>query len=220
MAKGLSTCPHCGKSSKMIPLTSRPRAATTAGTFQSTESFMDIPLAAPTIEQRSFWANESVSHAITGIFAGGVVLIYGWWYDVANGPIVAGVILAGIVGLPILKMWWYRPKDEGPLSQVEKTVKLKVEAKEAGTIYLDEITERRVIESLSRLGNALLQNPDLETNFSKAAIGRLCKIGGRRYDAIIAEFKRLNYAFVTPNNRTVLTPRCRALLRKSATIPH
>lgn len=222
--KSLLHCPHCGQTSKLIPIKSDiAQAGAPAGVFQSVASSFaaDDITEAVTVERKSFWASEGVNDAIRGLAAAGIIVGYGWYAGIeAAGTIAAGAALAAVVGFPVLKLWWHRPGRPAAPGAKEKTVKLKVESQEGHTIYRDEITDRNTIEQLSNLGDALVKHPELKDNFSKAKIRKYCGIGGRRYDAIKAELERLNFCFVKPNNRTVITPRCQALLRKHATIPH
>jgi hypothetical protein len=66
---------------------------------------------------------------------------------------------------------------------------------------------------IPNLAKELNSNPPFANNFSLTEIKRVCKIGGHRATKIRNFFIDKNYAYVAPNNRTVLLPHTEYLLK-------
>jgi len=161
--QSIIVCPHCNKSSKLIPLKNPPAVpsgnSSPGSLFSSiSTSFVDDPPTEPTeytnTSQSSFWRNESVTHALAAIFAGCVLVGYSWWYEVPNGVIVAGTMLALIIGLPILKIWLHKP------------TAIQQQASEPGktTIQVEHISDDKAHWIMAELNPAITQ-----TNLSAVA---------------------------------------------------
>lgn len=122
-------CPHCGKTSKLIPVSSKREKKSTSQKeiFKSSAAtFPDQP-ELEIIEQRSFWASDVANYGLTALFAGGVVFGFSRWYGIETiwtGVFIAGIMLVVGVGLPILKIFLHAPPR---LPKPDKPTTIKIE---------------------------------------------------------------------------------------------
>lgn len=163
---------------------------------------------------RSYWSSESGTYLSTSILAGvgTYTLCYAYGFDV-SWSVVSGLAVG--VGLPLLKVILYAP--HRPPETGSKTIKVEMkEASSTGTrLYLDEFDQRISEPDLSKASRAMYPdryNP-AQFQISRSSLTRQT-LSQTKSRLILDELKRLHFTFVTAQNKTILTPRGRALLRK------
>lgn len=104
-------CPHCGKSSKLIPILSKPQLQAThrRGLLESSITALSDQPEIEVIESRSFWTNDAVTYSIVALFAGGVIIAFSWWYKIEAGVFIAATMLLVGIGLHVLKIILHAP---------------------------------------------------------------------------------------------------------------
>jgi hypothetical protein len=223
MASGILQCPNCGCKLKTIPIKNSDKT-----TFENTVplSFAPEMIQVTPPDSSSFWQSDAVTNILIATYGGVVLLGVSWWYRIDAEPYIAGGMLFTGIGLHVLKLWLHRPA-QAPISTAptNKDRHITIETTHTDenghkTIYRDHINDSRISDAdLATLGHILTKEPDLAENFSKAQITRLARISQRRYDVIVTALKKERLAFVSPNNRTVLTPRCVKFLKRMAALP-
>jgi hypothetical protein len=118
------TCPHCGKASKLIPISSSQQQPRRKGLFQSSSSTFPEQPGFEIVEERSFWASDAVNYILTAGFVGAVGVGFSWWYGLSAGGWVAVSMLVVVVGLPILKIWLHAPPS---LPKPDEPTTIKIE---------------------------------------------------------------------------------------------
>lgn len=168
-------------------------------------------------ETRSFWASDGITYTIAGLFAGGVVLVYTWSYDLGGGAWVAGVALAAGLGLHIFKIVLHRPYNPNPepTKPGKQTIAVEISERQGQNIHttLDEIQDESItIDELRRVAVAWSEG----TPFSREPMRKAAKLSQPKMRKIKKEFELLNMCFTDKGNRTHLTLRGKAVLRKLA----
>jgi hypothetical protein len=203
----VTTCPHCGGALRVQAL-GRPKtlAGDQAPTFQSVASTWagGDPEPEPEIVHKSFWASDGPTYAIAGLFAGGVVLTFGWAYELTHtGLVTAIVAISGGFGMHLLKLWWHKP----PAPDAPKSAGVTIKIEERGTsenprgLKLDSIEDPAItLEDLQSVARAISAG----ANFSRPALTVRAGISQSKYRKIKNEFERLNFVFTDRGNKTQL----------------
>jgi len=218
----LFICSNCGKNHKVIPLANSPPIpsgnSNPGKLFKSiSTSFVDDPPESIThIEPKTFWSNESVTYGLTGLFAGSVVLAYGWYYDVPNGMLVAGTMLSLIIGLPILKIWLHRTTAANPDKPRETTIKIESVSPDKENWLIAELPGITQVE-LTRVCNAIV-----DSGFVWKAAITTKHLSQGKHHKLKDKFTELNFIQPLPNgaNGYSVTGSGRRFFRQVATLPH
>ena len=220
MANNILTCPHCKGQIKAIPLKHNlPPGGDVSGSPLSTfknlanSPFVEAPDYYPVeIKQHAnFWASDGATYALAGIFTGGVLLSFAWWYDIHLGPVIAGGALVVGIGLHILKIVLHRPPSLSDPNPGEMVIKVEQWDFEQGQAILQEFQDDRItIDLLTGVAEAVVKDG---CNFSRPALGKAANISQGQYHALKAEFERLNFCYTDKANKTHLLRRGKAFLR-------
>jgi len=215
MARADFKCPHCHQIVRVIPLGG---SGTEFQEFESTADLSDAPMTTPRSKAKGFWAAEGTNAAIIGLFAGFLVWLYCWWY--AYDPLWSVIVgLVAGVGLMILRVVLYAPPRPRMEKPEPKTMVIQVEqlTEDKKHWLLDEFSDKITLNDLRKTSKAVFEL-DRAKLISQATI---CQQGLSQPKArlILDEFRRLNLAYTTKQNRTILTLRGVALLRKVAALP-
>lgn len=213
------TCPHCRQAStyKMFATGQAPAADLNPFEFQSTAD----PLAPAIISRRSpgsFWHSDGATYTVAGLTGFSFVWLGCWWYELpfALAPLTG---IATGLGLHFAKIILHAPpKIKLPAPESKETV-IKVEhwSEDNQHVLLNDLDSRIEMSELQRVARAVVLD---NCNFSRPALTKAAKISQGKFNIINDDFRRLNFAFTTSANRTVLTPRALAFLRKVASLPY
>ena len=128
------------------------------------------------------------------------------------GPAAGLVLTAGLAGV---RAWRSGPVDGGALAGDELTIKVESWTDE-GHVLLDEIRDKSIsLEDWRKVAGAIVKG----SNFSRPSLCSAAGISQTTYHKIVAEFERLNFAHKAAGNRTILSPRALAFLRKIDALP-
>lgn len=136
---------------------------------------------------------DAINFSITALFAGVVVFVFTWWYEVAlAGILVSATLLGTGIGLHVFKMWLTRPAQR-------KEEKIRVEhIDESGKHWLiDELNcnvELDKIRSVARL----LANENWQWSM-RLTTG--CGLSQTKHHQLKDNLLKLNYLRPLPNNR-------------------
>ena len=215
MASAQFECPHCQNIIMALP------AKASSVTFQHTNPALEIqPEERQTvIEKKSFWASDGVTYSLAGLFAGGIAWLVMW---LVEWPVVPAVIIGFMVGvgLHVLKILTHAPaRPAAPSQPKTKKIKIEVEAwsEDKRHAILNELDERITLADLKKAAQAaILTGP--QTIISREGLTSL-GLSQPKARLILNELKRLNFAHTNAQNRTILSLRGQAFLRKVSTLP-
>ena len=166
--------------------------------FESLSQFIE-PDSTPQIthEKRNFWASDGATYAVAGVFTGGVLFSFAWWYDIPLGPIVAaGALLVG-VGLHVLKIVLHRPArptaaEPGPSETVIKVEQISSDGKHW---LLEELDESISMGELQSVAAAVV-----DKNKWARAVTTKAGLSQGKHQKLQQDFLRLSYLEPLPNN--------------------
>lgn len=214
------TCPRCRQASayKMIPFAGATEPATTGAAYEFHSAFET--LGGPEMVSRhapaSFWHSDGTTYAVAGLTGFAFVWLACWWYDLpfALAPLTG---IATGLGLHVAKIILHAPP-KLPGSDVKETV-IKVEhwSEDNQHVLLNDLDARIELGELQKVARAVVLDG---CNFSRPALTKAANISQGKYSIINDDFRRLNFAFTTKANKTTLTPRAMAFLRKVASLPY
>lgn len=184
--------------------------------------FVVVNLPPPKFEHTQpgpFMADGPISNAVLflAVLFGftGVILFVG-----GPGWVAAAVGVSLTAGLAGIRAW--RPPESsqnvtGQGNSDELTI--QIETLDNGVpVMFDEIEDETIsIDDLRKVARAVVVDG---SNFSRPALCSDAGISQTTYHKINREFQRLNFAHPGPGNRTILSPRALAFLRKVYSLPH
>ncbi len=168
-------------------------------------------------ETRSFWASDGITYTIAGLFAGGVVLVYTWSYDLGGGAWVAGVALAAGLGLHIFKIVLHRPYNPNPEPKAggKQIISFEIHERQGQNIHTDlfEIQDESItIEDLRSIAVAWCDG----VSFAREPMNKEAGVSQPKFRKIKKELEGQNMCYTDKANKTHLTLRGKAALRKLA----
>lgn len=127
--------------------------------------------------------------------------------------------LPPVVGISVTAILAGLKAARGSLINTEQKsdeVTIKVESwQDDGNVLLDEIRDKTIgLDDLRKVAKSIIVDG---SNFSRPALTP--RISQTTYHKIKAEFERLHFAHRTPGNKTILSPRAMAFLRKVNSLP-
>jgi len=200
----ISTCPHCGKKSKLIPLAG-PTHFHKDSVFESiSTSFVDdSPEPITKIETRSFWASEAINDALRGIFAAGAAVAFGyaWQQSSIAGMWAAGIAFVGIVAFPTLRILANRPAKQQHSEPGKATIQVEHVSDDKAHWILAELNPAITQANLTAVARVVV---DSDFSWSMAAN---CKAGltQPKHHKLKDDFVKLGYLVPLPNGANGFT---------------
>ena len=160
MARADFRCPHCHQALRVLPIGGDLVQLEDAQTykFESTAEKRSDDLVTPVVvrsKAKGFWAAEGTNAAIIGLFAGCLVWLYCWWYEIDPiWSVLAGLVVG--VGLMVLRVVLYappRPRIEQPEPKEEVIrVTMDTPLPSGNKVQLDETfgVKPRVLRHVAR----------------------------------------------------------------------
>lgn len=114
MARADFRCPHCHHVLRVLPIGGTVAPLEDAQTYEFESTVQGRPpddLASPVVAKskaKGFWAAEGTNAAIIGLFAGCLVWLYCWWYEIDPiWSVLVGLVVG--VGIMVLRVVLYAP---------------------------------------------------------------------------------------------------------------
>ena len=202
-------CPHCRQQLAVVLYKGQAQPTSELESVASTPFEPTMP--AIISEKKSFWASDGITYALAGAFAGSVMILFSWYYELNGGVWVAVISFLVGVGLHVLKIIMHAPPRIPLPKSLSTLIKVEHWSDDNKHVLLDELDNRITLDDLRRVAKVVITDG---VGWSRANLTGAAGLSQNKFHIITGEFERLNYIIQTANNRHILTTRAKAFLRK------